>query len=490
MVTDNDYRELLNKYNILISKYDDMVETNIQNEAEWKREEQEYNDLCDRVRELCENIFNKSQEIHDTNKKNMQELVHSTKLAFEEYSHKRNEIIKVIVKESEDKSAEIENLKNQISQMLVSENSYSGTPVDAINEATEENRDADVSNTVPEEKTHKKLKDFGKKKSANIETVVEGDADEEEQARNLIAAAAAENINSVIKKTPAFNQNFKPPKPKIDREPTGDDYDKIKAAAENLKDIHWEILTIMGKQGLSRMTKIVDAFGGRKTQGAIRQGINTLKDMGLLAVDTAINPFSKNLMVYHISEAGNMVYKFRYHQNPVKSEMKKIINEHDNLEHGYGILFLYELMLQDPARFTDVSMFNKKNPIDYGSGNNKEVYVPDIQFKENGKQLTFYEYERVNQGQLDYERKMNKLLRVTRYIYFIVDTKDTLDKMIKIVNKWVDKKNPKELDGYKLKICTATYFRDKLITNKTALWQAEYDFAKSNKPSIITKDVL
>lgn len=41
----------------------------------------------------------------------MQELVHSTKLAFEEYSHKRNEIIKVIVKESEDKSAEIENLK-------------------------------------------------------------------------------------------------------------------------------------------------------------------------------------------------------------------------------------------------------------------------------------------------------------------------------------------------------------------------------------------
>lgn len=72
MVTDNDYRELLNKYNILISKYDDMVETNIQNEAEWKREEQEYNDLCDRVRELCENIFNKSQEIHDTNKKNMQ----------------------------------------------------------------------------------------------------------------------------------------------------------------------------------------------------------------------------------------------------------------------------------------------------------------------------------------------------------------------------------------------------------------------------------
>ena len=59
MVTDNDYRELLNKYNILISKYDDMVETNIQNEAEWKREEQEYNDLCDRVRELCENIFNK-----------------------------------------------------------------------------------------------------------------------------------------------------------------------------------------------------------------------------------------------------------------------------------------------------------------------------------------------------------------------------------------------------------------------------------------------
>ena len=56
MVTDNDYRELLNKYNILISKYDDMVETNIQNEAEWKREEQEYNDLCDRVRELCENI--------------------------------------------------------------------------------------------------------------------------------------------------------------------------------------------------------------------------------------------------------------------------------------------------------------------------------------------------------------------------------------------------------------------------------------------------
>ena len=68
MVTDNDYRELLNKYNILISKYDDMVETNIQNEAEWKREEQEYNDLCDRVRELCENIFNKSQEIHDTKK--------------------------------------------------------------------------------------------------------------------------------------------------------------------------------------------------------------------------------------------------------------------------------------------------------------------------------------------------------------------------------------------------------------------------------------
>lgn len=200
MVTDNDYRELLNKYNILISKYDDMVETNSQNEAEWKREEQEYNDLCDRVRELCENIFNKSQEIHDTNKKNMQELVHSTKLAFEEYSHKRNEIIKVIVKESEDKSAEIENLKNQISQMLVSENSYSGTPVDAINEAPEENREADVSNTVPEEKTHKKLKDFGKKKSANIETVVEGDADEEEQARNLIAAAAAENINSVIKR--------------------------------------------------------------------------------------------------------------------------------------------------------------------------------------------------------------------------------------------------------------------------------------------------
>lgn len=489
MVADNDYRELLNKYNILISKYDDMVETNSQNEAEWKREEAEYNDLCDRVRELCENIFNKSQEVQNTSGKNMQELVHSTKLVFEEYSHKRNEIIKYIVKESEDKSAEIENLKNKISQILVSENSStSANTTNTENDIDDEVEE--INEPEKEEKPHSKLKSFGKKKSKNIETVIEGDADEEEKSRNLIAAAAAENTSDIIKKTPAFSPSFKAPKPKVSREPSGEDYDKVKATADRLKDLHWEILTTIGKYGYSRMTKIVDAFGGRRTEGTIRQGINTLKSMGLLAVDPAVNPFSKNLMVYHITEAGSMVYKYKYHQNPVKSEMKKIIIEHDNLEHGYGILFLYELMLQDPVRFTEVSMFNKQNPIDYGSGNNKEVYIPDIRFKENGKTLTFYEYERGNQGQLDYERKMNKLLRVTRYIYFIVDTKDTLDKMIKIVSKWVDKKNPKELDGCKLKICTATYFRDKLITNKTALWQAEYDFSKSLKPSIITKDIV
>lgn len=484
------YKEILNKYNILKTKYEELSETLNKNQEEWQREENYYLELCDRVKELCENIYNKSMEHREMDSSDMLELIHQTKLVFEEYSHKKNEIIKIIVNESENKSAEIENLKNKMSEILVSGGLSKAKENEQQRAEPDNPADADTDNDKENPKMvqkKNKLKGLGKKHT-NIETVREDEDDAEETSKKLLEDAVSERCDGVANRTPALNKGSIPKK-NMTKDRDKAMYDRLTELISQLKEIHTDIICIMAEKGCSRLPKIIEEFKGRKTEGSIRQGINILKTMGLVEIEPATNPFSRNLSVYSLSETGRMLYRYIKHKNPVKSERDRIVEEHDNLEHGYGILFLYELLLQDKERYTEVSMYNRKNPIDYGSGNNKEVYIPDIKFKENGR-IAFYEYERGYQGQLDYERKFNKLLKVNRYIYIITDSKDTLDKMIKVADKWIEKKNPKELDGYKMKICTATFFRDKIFTKKTATWQVEYDFSKSEKPNILTKDIL
>lgn len=492
MVSDEEYKNLLNRYNKLLSKYEDLAETYKTNKEEWDKMEKHYKEFELRVVDLCDAIKNKSIKIDDYSPKDMVDRVHHASLTFDEYISSKNSLIKQIMDESEDKSATIENLKNQINQMITS-GEFGISPNSNVSEGDNELPTSNIAKTEPPSKG--KLASIGKR---GQHVIIVDNSDTFDGDDELLKKTIEDKENTEFKKIKAISSSIpvfqKRNEARINKIKNETSYEKqkideLQKLDTELKPLFKEIINIIGGKGKSRTSDIYNEAKRKNPEvldSQIRTALSYLKNMKLICQESAKNPLSPNLMVFELSEVGVSLYIYMNKKKPVECEMRMIKREHDNLSHGYAILQLYELMKTDKETYADVCIENRKLGIRTNENRAKEFYIPDIKFKENNKYTTYYEYERGTQTVNDYEYKLEKMIKVTKYIYFITENKDVSEKINKIIQNWAKKKNPKVLDGYKAKICTAIYFRDNIFPKKTDKWQIEYNFSVSNEPETIS----
>ena len=224
------------------------------------------------------------------------------------------------------------------------------------------------------------------------------------------------------------------------------------------------ILKIMGEQGVNETVEIENAS---LELDEFNNTTKIRKTMELMVTNNLIqcskNPIASRpkLTLYYLTDIGIAMYKKIFHQSPVKNEMTKICEMHDNLTHGYCIKDVSVILANDYG-YTDVCMDSSRNTFAV-PGNNK--YIPDITASFNGKK-TFWEIELGNHHNNDFFIKMEKAAQVTNDVYIVVDKISTKDHLTSQINKFIGNlKREKKNINMTITLGTMKELKDKSFFN-------------------------
>lgn len=211
----------------------------------------------------------------------------------------------------------------------------------------------------------------------------------------------------------------------------------VKKAREALGETEYNILGILGKDGLSLYPDIeeeaVSKFG--YTESKIKTSIQRLEEHNLIISETVKTPkIRRGVRVLEItSEVGFSLYEEKFNKKPVESEKRKIIKDHDNLEHGYSIVEVARI-LEHQLGYIDVSHDRAKNTIPVG-GNKK--WVPDIiALNPVSNKKEYFEVEFGNHTQENFDEKMTKANLKAKVLRFIVPNALKKQKLKTKIDQW------------------------------------------------------
>jgi len=248
-------------------------------------------------------------------------------------------------------------------------------------------------------------------------------------------------------------------------------------------DVMWKMVEVIGKSGAARYPEIekrVKEEISDFVKNRLRVAANELVKMKILDKTELHVPLMPMVVLYALNEISVKLFKNKFKATPVQSEMKKVIKEHDNLEHGYGILSVGQL-LADKSAFKDVIAFNRSIAINIGDG---RKYIPDITgITEEGERI-YFEYERGTHTQKDFNEKCNKMCRVTESLNFIVQNKDILEKrLFPQVKEWIKSRGGQRgLQNITIGLTTPVELRKCNLSDES--WLIVYNMDVSDTPVI------
>lgn len=174
---------------------------------------------------------------------------------------------------------------------------------------------------------------------------------------------------------------------------------------------------------------------------------------------------------------GQRLYKERFGEMPVISEIEKIIAEHDNLIHGYGIKFIADL-LREKGEFSEVNDMNRKRPIEIGSG---KSYIPDLVCIDENGHTDYIEYECVNHTQTAFNAKCNKMSKITNVLNFVVPNADSIAKIRNEISKWIENRGARSLSHITVRVTGACQLKDAEF-NDNRTWKLVFKPGKRIEP--------
>lgn len=204
-----------------------------------------------------------------------------------------------------------------------------------------------------------------------------------------------------------------------------------------MTDIMWEILEAIGTEGFAKSNDILNWIDNKSpnkyAKSNVLNSLTTLKKMNIVTADNVSTGY-RRFQIFKFSQKGEEMFKAKFNREPVESEIDKIIRDHDNVTHGYTIKDSCELLL-NYHQCTDVVMDRQEVSIKLPNG---ETYIPDIiATKENGEKM-YIEVELGNTPQKDFNNKCKKMLQVTKTLYFVTDTEETIRKKLEgQVSMWI-----------------------------------------------------
>ena len=477
----SDENVIVNKYNRLEAKCRDLEEQIRIKEKQWKEAETLFSESEFHCKRLCEEILVRDPTEVVLGRKyswdslSMADMAKKALVSLRNYNTERTDLMRKLLDIAEERRLQVESLIEQIEVIKACSEKQSET-------SNPEKNDISTSEQEPSDNAAKvfEKKDEEKSPQVCIDMIIEEDND------------VTEADIDVIREMEAFTQELRPiqreipihPAKKIIREQQRRSKERsmvhmidLSVYKDKVTELMWYVLEIIGKEGISAYTEIESRINELHpnivTKATIRMSVRSLLSMGLLIQEQISDPIRSKFMVYRLSEIGHRLFKEHFDSTPVLSELDIIISQHDNPNHGYGILALAQI-LRDSNQFDSVVTDRKSNTIKLRRGG---TYIPDIIASVENKKF-YIEYECGTHIQSDFSAKCNKILQVTNSIYIVTPNREILQKRIMPqIAIWIKEKGGhRALTGKTVRMTTATALRHENPLDEQC-WQVFYDMS-------------
>lgn len=255
----------------------------------------------------------------------------------------------------------------------------------------------------------------------------------------------------------------------------------LREMSEKLDQIELAVIEAIGGLGLSQRKLIVEEVLYIIDNSSKSTKVNaTIKSMSeaddnIIKIDKIKVPSKGNVDIIQLGKNGVKLYEYNFRESPIESEAHLIISEHDNIKHGYGILFLSEALLKC-GRYSKVSTMNKDKGIEVTINNKKTVYVPDLICVNSEGEVDYYEYELDNHNNKNFCIKCDKMMQVTDTLRFVVPNKTVAEALNRKIETWLAGKSKYILRNTYILI----YSYNSLVDENKAL--IEYNLSVSTAP--------
>lgn len=446
-------------------------------EAQFKHTEMLARDLCTTIlaKDRDEMVLGRPYSWRNVP---IDELLEKALKSYKAWSIARSKILTEILDLAETRRQEVESLTEQISQLM--QNANVADPESVKRVVTEIN---EKSSTHPIKAEYKAR---AAQESGKIELIEEDDSDVElvvadERTALTEAMAIAQSASLAANAVPVLEA----PKKKelmqeINKDVVVSHVVDLSQWTKTMTEPMWAVIEVIGKHGYTQYkdieAKAIELHPDMK-KSQLRSAVQALGKMNAVKQETILTPISKKRLLHYLTDVGKRLFILQFKTQPVVSEVETVIAEHDNAEHGYGILELEKLLLEKGI-YKEVSSYNRKKAIKI---DDTRTYVPDlICKKENAKYVEYIEYERGFHTQSDFNAKCNKMAKVTRFLYFVVPNVKVLEHIMSQVERWVDERGVKSVENLKLRITTSTAIS--AASDKKIPWLVEYNFKNGVTP--------
>lgn len=372
--------------------------------------------IITRFRAFCAKILENELAYSNITAKELQtmpleELLDKAQKAHKQNQQKSREIYEMMKKKLMDKNAVISGLTDQVTQLKVM--------LDNAAEIFSDKAPADPDN----DRTAAYLVDNDSTVDDARPALAETEALESGEKIVDMATDMTQEVESVTKsKTVSGKQNYK--------------VINIQEILNTMTDLMWTYLTVLGKKGLTEYpeikTEIINTTEKKVSESAIYNAHNGLLAAGLITSEK-IRTGSRWFLGVELTSIGIQIFTEKFGNQPVESEMKALIREHDNVRHGYAIKDVAR-MLSDTGKYKSISTRRRTNTINLDGG---KRCIPDIVCCGEGV-IDYYEVDCGNHRQSEFNDKCNKLKSITKNLYFIAPTReDMLDKLKMQIEKWI-----------------------------------------------------
>lgn len=529
MASDN-YETLLAKYNRLLARFHDLEVQGNEKEKNWDAVQKQTKIREQLARDLCETILAKelsSAEFlgkeYSFGKIPLEDLLRNSKTAYSRQNAARTELLKQMQEKVESLEQNYANLLLQYQHAVQTKSQQSSTgyvsdpATGEIIEAPNVPEQAPAATPLPTQITQPSVQmtqppvQPAQQSAANATLIPEG------ASYDIQKAARSGDIQVVVledemdvtdtdlrlqgeaveagvrietgKKSPKIHPSSKTKRQmehvkEVTQAQMGTYIVNEEELLKGMTDRKWFVLQAIGDTGEYDFEKIAATAielnpGKKKPSGTmIRNDLFQLITNGIIEKEPAPLPFASTYAVYNISSIGSALYTKKFGKPPVESKIAQIIKDHDNLEHGLGIMGLAEI-LRKTGQFSKVVTERKDLTFKLPSG---DIYIPDVMAVAQ-KYTAYFEYELGNHTPSHFRIKLNKMAIKTKFLNIICNSQSSCETVNKLVLDWIESRGgPGFLPRGVVRITTITKLKnaENGYTNPD-IWTYSYNLGETKK---------
>lgn len=478
---------MMNAHNRLVAKYNDLQKQVAEKEQVWREQEHRYKNTDAKVRKLCVMILSKERksdffgQSFSWDSRSTDDLIGLAIESYETYNSSRTDLMRSIQAVAEQRRIAYDNLRTQFEMMKNS----------AAWEAKGQEQETDVSSAVEvaeeQKKDIPKSVDYKAQMAAQQGNITIGITEDDDdvsledvvQISEMATKAAAIALEEQqLKITPS--EKKKRAAMKVAAAERNTLLLDKNAIMKNLSERCLSMIRAIGDTGVSELGSLRTVLEEQEktpySSSMVYFDYLKLVNNQLVIDQEVLLPLKGKNKLFWLSGIGNVIYKDITGKEPVEAQCIRVRKDHDNLEHGYGVLILKEV-LEGKGIYKRVLCDRSDVETVLSSG---EKYIPDIIAE--GKFRSFFEYELNTHNTENFEKKLNKMACVTKFLNIVVGNVQQEKGVCRKVESWIASKSCDEsMAAYRVRVSTISALKDSENIFSDSGWSHVYSLTGRTK---------